>query len=49
MAIQICRTAAFKRTQHVKEEEEEKKKAQILDDAKKEGIAHPSGVFKNGP
>ena len=47
MAIQICRTAAFKRTQHVKEEE--KKKAQILEDAKKEGIAHPSGVFKNGP
>ena len=47
MAIQICRTAAFKRTQHV--EEEEKKKAQILEDAKKEGIAHPSGAFKNGP
>ena len=49
MAIQICRTAAFKRTQHVKEEEEEKKKAQILEDAKKEGIAHSSGAFKNGP
>ena len=49
MAIQICRTGAFKRTQHVKEEEEEKKKAQILEDAKKEGIAHPSGAFKNGP
>ena len=49
MAIQICRSGAFKRTQHVKEEEEEKKKAQILEDAKKEGIAHPSGAFKNRP
>ena len=49
MAIQICRTAAFKRMQHVKKEGEEKKKAQILEDAKKEGIAHPSGAFKNGP
>ena len=49
MAIQICRTAAFKRTQHGKEEEEEKKKAQILEDAKKKGITHPFGAFKNGP
>ena len=47
MAIQICRTAAFKKTQQLKSEEEEKKKAEILKKAKQQGHASASGAFKN--
>ena len=46
MAIQICRTAAFKRTQLQKEQEEKEKKEEILKEAKKKGIASGSGAFK---